>query len=1500
MAYRNRCAKVNVKVLAILIVVTVALGLSLFVARQVRRNVLSKRALAAGEAAFASRDWPAAFKGYRDYLSRNPDDLEILRKYAQSCLSIRPLDARALSGAIAAYRRVIQRDPEDAVAYERLAMLYGGIGNLEALSVLARTRLEHVPDDPKAPLWLADALIRLNRKADAEQVLSKFIEEVEGLPERHIEYAHACAKMSEIAGAGGSGGAKTKALEWLNKAVDRAPECVEGLLIRARFYRQSTEIPGIEERDRLALARQDLEKADRRGTESPQIRLFLAAEWLAHGEYDRTATELQEGDRLAQKAPEEQFFDGNDWAAAQFLLRVEVATRQGLAADAAALADRVLVSLTEKRHRVQVLPAAILLYVAAGKAPEARRCLDEYLGMLRAQEGSPQSARRLAGLQALVAGVENRPYAVIDALAPVVGGNETANAEMWRMLAEAYSRTDQTGRAINALNQYRRLNPQDPQTMVELARQYSKMGDWRKAFEAAAAAESQGVSGPVAKVLRIGAAINLAVGQRGGVDTTGLKKLAAELADLRQANPDQVDIRLLQAIVAGSLEQPGDVERLLKSAMKECTNPLRAEIQLAGHYLRTKRVKEAVAVCTAACQRHPELAEPWLSLADVHVVNADYEAARRGLKQGLSTITDQRQKRLLSIKLALLEVIYGDRATGTNLLREVAAQDPREVQARLLLLGIRTIREDPAAAEKLIGELRVAEGEGGLWWRLHQAALWLASEDWRKKQQDIARLLRLCSEANPAWSAPVLLLAEMHERLAEVKRVEDTCRQALAANPSAADIAGRLLALLEKQGRFSDAEKVLQQVAIDSRLVSAWQVRIALGAGDYSRAADELKLRAASDDKDADSRIQLARLVYQQSKDANQALKYLQEAEAIASDTQTLIAVKASILKAEGETVEALQTLDDYVVRHDDFAAYWMRGVYLVEAGDLERAEQDYRKLTAFAPDSEAGYELLGNFYAGTKKLDQAVTAIEEGLRAHSESLGLKRNLMRLLLARAQTPDRERAIEILSALEMQLPQDVELLTIRAAQMLEERTPQSLTAARAKLENAVRLAPTAVNAHYALISAAMREGAYQTACDYAVRALESNPKNVVLSLARARAEMALGYTPMAVRLARETLQQDPNNLDALSVLVDGALSGGPRTGTSNTTVRAGEPAPARTAAGGLDRNFLQEVRTLIEAALARHPQNEMLLISRAHVLNALDQPKEAVGVLEAYCQTKGGLGSVAALVTMADLYRLAGDADKSKQKIEQAERIDPSNQTVIHARLLWLVSQNRWEGLKGMGALYTSAKEQNPAMLVRAASILAGLDSVELKKEGLTLFERAVALSPNSVEARLGLASTVYQMGDAERAEKTYRELLAQHPNDVRVLNDLAWILQERFQRYEAALDLANKGMKLAADDVHLMHLLDTRGTILASLPDRLAEARNDFTRLVELSPADTREKAKALLRLGRVCVQLNDLSQARQHLRSALEIDRKLHVFTTDERSEITRVIEQTGAQARR
>ncbi len=1470
----NRSARINVKVLVILLVIVAAIGASLFAARHVRRKILSRMDLNAGQAAYENEDWPRAYRHLRDYLGRHPDDLEVLKKYAKAQLSLRPIDVAIISGAIAAHRSILQLDPLDDVAYDKLTMLYATIGQFEELAHVARTRIGHVENDREAQLWLAEALIQLNNSDEARQILEEIIAELEALPDEH--YVQACLKMSRIAAGESAPGAKTP-LGYLNDALGKVPESVEALAVRARLCGEESGTPGMdeEEKDRLRIAaRKDLEDADKLGTEDPRLRALLCVEWMKHGELGLAADELRAVENLTQQKVEEYFLDINDWTVTKFLLASELVTRRRADSEAVSLADEALAAL-EGRHRVRVLPSAIRLYVNAGKVPDANSCLDEYLGAMYTQEGAGESKLRLAYLKALVANAEGKPYAVIDVLQSAVVA-DASRPELWLLLAEAYSRTDQPRQAVSALIKYLRIRPKDMEMTLRLAKEYLKLRDWNRAFQTVRPVEAMNPADIVIRLLRIEASVYV-VAEGEEVDEEKLKSLAAELSSLRKEHPERVDIRILQAMVAINRNLQDEAEKELKLAIEECDEPLRAEMQLVRLYYRTDRMAEAVKVCLDACKRHPEVAEPWLSLSGLRVASADYDSARSCLKQGLDVVEGRLEERSLSMRLALLEVLYADRKAGTTILDEIAEQDKQEIRARSLLLGIREIREDQARAQKLVDELREAERESGLLWRLHQASLWLSSDQWRAKQLDIVDLLQHCISSDPKWSAPVLLLVDMYEKLDDPKRIEDVCRQALAKNPSATDIADRLVTLLQKQSRLSEAKTILDQVDATPRAVSAWNLRLALQEKDYNQAMQALEFRVSDDEGDVNSRILLARLEYWENDNKARAYDLLNKAKAIDPNSMALKAARVSFLKAESRNEEARKVLDEYVKNSDTFGAYMIRAEYLADEGDFEGAERDYRKTTTFAEQGAIGYELLSNFHARNKKLDKAVETLEEGLKAHPGDLRLTRRLMKTLFMPGPAQDRQRASEILATLEERLQQDPELMKLRALQLLEESSPQSLADAKERLENAVKAEPTAVDAHLLLIGVAMKAGDYEDARNHAIRALGSNPDDLDLLSARAGTELELENTRMAAQLVHLVLERDPDNARARNVLAAIALR-------------------------SRDRSLLEETRKLIESAAADNPMDENLLISRARILIAVDQAQNAIPELEAYCETSEGGRSVYSVVTLADLHRLCGNLDESEKRIEQAEGIDPNSQLVIHARFAWLVEKKQFEELAGISSVYLSAKDQNPALIMLAALELARLDSMALKKEGVKLFEHLVALDPTSKDARVALASTSYQTGNVERAESIYQELIKQFPNDKRILNDLAWILQDEHEHYDAALVLANKGLGLAPDDLQsldpnttdyleVLHLLDTRGTILSKLPDRRSDAKSDFERVVELSKPETPRKAKAFLQLGRICVNLKDIEQAKKHVNNALEIDRKINVFTPEERSDIDEII---------
>jgi len=322
----------------------------------------------------------------------------------------------------------------------------------------------------------------------------------------------------------------------------------------------------------------------------------------------------------------------------------------------------------------------------------------------------------------------------------------------------------------------------------------------------------------------------------------------------------------------------------------------------------------------------------------------------------------------------------------------------------------------------------------------------------------------------------------------------------------------------------------------------------------------------------------------------------------------------------------------------------------------------------------------------------------------------------------------------------------------------------------------------------------------------------------------------------------------------------------------------------------DRKLIEEARDLTDKAIEDKPTDGQLQLAQTRILTAMGMTGTAMAKLEAYCATDEGKKSVVTLLALSDLYRAGGEMAKSIQRIDQAAKLQPKSPNVIRARLAWLATAGKFDEITKQISAYLTEKKSNQRVILAAADMLASSEGTADRKEALKLYERLAVAAPDVVEVQLGLASTAYQTGDAERARKIFRSVLEKDPNNVRAMNDLAWILAEHFLRYKEALKPADKGLELAPGN---LNLLDTRGMILSNLPGRFTDAKKDFEALAKSVPVGSARRAKALLQLGRVCSKLKELAEAKQHFTEAAEIDRKhkQKVFSAEERLEIAKAI---------
>jgi tetratricopeptide (TPR) repeat protein len=145
-------------------------------------------------------------------------------------------------------------------------------------------------------------------------------------------------------------------------------------------------------------------------------------------------------------------------------------------------------------------------------------------------------------------------------------------------------------------------------------------------------------------------------------------------------------------------------------------------------------------------------------------------------------------------------------------------------------------------------------------------------------------------------------------------------------------------------------------------------------------------------------------------------------------------------------------------------------------------------------------------------------------------------------------------------------------------------------------------------------------------------------------------------------------------------------------------------------------------------------------------------------------------------------------------------------------------------------LLSGVKKFSPALTLRAKSeyFLGNLDQAE--KSCI----RAVKYQPAAFEAKLFLARILRDKGESEKAKQLTEDMLADNPNDVRLLRFASGLAVERGDAVEAAV-LLDRAAELSADSA--MVLLDRAR--LRWIAGRGTEALEDLSRAGAMLPRNT-------------------------------------------------------------
>lgn len=397
---------------------------------------------------------------------------------------------------------------------------------------------------------------------------------------------------------------------------------------------------------------------------------------------------------------------------------------------------------------------------------------------------------------------------------------------------------------------------------------------------------------------------------------------------------------------------------------------------------------------------------------------------------------------------------------------------------------------------------------------------------------------------------------------------------------------------------------------------------------------------------------------------------------------------------------------------------------------------------------------------------------------------------------------------------------------------------------------------------------------------------------ILQLGFGGALLRAGRYEEAVLLLREVVRANPENPRSLAFLSIAQRRTGDRPGAVSTLEAAlrleGQEERhdlqlqlAETFEEmGRDGDALERYRVLFDGFLAKGaltPANQPLfeeVVSRLIRLHRrLGRLNQTETILR---QTRQILDEQSPLLDLLDVDHLReqGKDEEALARVRTASRRNPGNRSLIVLESQILAALERYDE---SAELLDPLTEGHPETAEEDAPIYALKGSLSLQRGDLETAERlarrAGELDGEQVGARLLLASVLERKKDFAAAEQTLRQLIERDPGNATALNNLGYFLLERESRFEEALSLIERALRIEPINPSF---LDSLGWAHFKL-GRLEEARQVLGKALTYDPrnATTHEHLGDVLQaLGRGREAVRSWRTALQLTRNAVEKER--------------------------
>jgi len=815
------------------------------------------------------------------------------------------------------------------------------------------------------------------------------------------------------------------------------------------------------------------------------------------------------------------------------------------------------------------------------------------------------------------------------------------------------------------------------------------------------------------------------------------------LTELARNKRAVVRVKLMRVQAAIHRKQFDLAEKLISELKQENPSEIKVFLPQVELLVAGDKNDEAIEKLHEIASQFPTSIQPVKYLVTLLSANNKLDQCPAILKEAIGRVEEPEKKRELNLLLADVYVQSNQPKTAYELLEAMAKDHPDDipVKRRLLELGRRMNQID--AARQIIEQIKSVEGKDGWQWRYEQAKHWFDTEKFKEHYPQIISVLKENLVLNPEDLASRLLLAASYEKAGELQLAVSMYNQTLSRAPDNIELIISTVTAMYRAEEYGRADEILNQALkrnlSDPRL-SQLEVNSFLRQGKLSPAVGIMEEFLQKDPENKNLKLSLAFLRISQN-ELGQAEELLSRLRAQDPNSLPAAAAMVELLIHQEKDNQAVDLCNEIVRRHDNAAAYTIRGRTYASLGKMSLAREDLAKAAQADPNRVETLTLKSRLHLTAGELDEALRTINKALTIAVDNTHVQKQAALILLHSPDRQDRQHARALLNKALTNYPDDTELLLQKSRLLLLDNTRPSIKQALNILKKIIIDHPKTRAAWTMLADVYFNKGDPDKSVDYALRGLAHLPDDKTLMLAKARAEESRSAA-LAVTTLKTLADKYPDDADIAVYL-------------ARMKVKTGA-----------------------------HEEAVKLLRTRLSSAKAADARKLDIA-LAAILYENGS----------------RAEADKKLAELYQSEPADPRPLRAIAAVLK---RQQLWTQLEDRVVTWYNKNRDDFETPTLIARDIAANSEVAAKEAAEDILRKVVDVDPNCVDALNSLAVLLHATGRSGEAVTLYRKVLDLDPDRLTALNNLAWILCEEQNDSRTALQLVTGGLKKAPNYVDLI------------------------------------------------------------------------------------------------